>query len=65
MTSLLILDEDEPNPTADDLAAYDVVIEIDANGDGHVVKNTHGKTDLVLCSTHPSEWRDFVQGLAG
>jgi hypothetical protein len=64
MTSILILTDDEPNSTATQQRLHDVVIEIDDNGDGHVVKNRHGSTDQILDSRQPGQWRDFIQSLA-
>ena len=64
MTSILILTDDEPNSTATQQRLHDVVIEIDDNGDGHVVKNRHGSTDQILDSKQPGEWRDFIQTMA-
>jgi hypothetical protein len=64
MTSILILTDDEPNSTATQQRLHDVVIEIDDNGDGHVVKNRHGSTDQILDSKQPGQWRDFIQNQA-
>lgn len=64
MTSILILTDDEPNSTATQQRLHDVVIEIDDNGDGHVVKNRHGSTEQILDSKQPGEWRDFIQAMA-
>lgn len=64
MTSILILTDDEPNSTATQQRLHDVVIEIDDNGDGHVVKNRHGSTEQILDSKQPGEWRDFLQAMA-
>jgi hypothetical protein len=64
MTSILILTDDEPNSTATQQRLHDVVIEIDDNGDGHVIKNRHGRTDQILGSKKPGEWRDFIQAMA-
>ena len=64
MTSILILTDDEPNSTATQQRLHDVVIEIDDNGDGHVVKNRHGSANQILDSKQPGEWRGFIQTMA-
>ena len=64
MTSILILTDDEPHSTTAEQSLHEVVIEIDDNGDGHVVKNCHGSTDQILDSKQPGQWRDFIQSLA-
>jgi len=64
MISILILTDDEPNSTISQQNLHDVVIEIDDNGDGHITKNRHGRTDQILDSKKPGEWRDFIQAMA-
>jgi hypothetical protein len=64
MTSILILTDDEPHSTTAEQSLHEVVIEIDDNGDGHVVKNRHGSAAAFLDSRQPGQWRDFIQSLA-
>jgi hypothetical protein len=64
MTSILILTDDEPHSTTAEQSLHEVVIEIDDNGDGHVVKNRHGSAAAFLDSKQPGQWRDFIQSLA-
>jgi len=64
MISLLILAEDDPILSASQLALHDVVLSIDDNGDGHVLKNRNSKVGVILEATHPMQWRDFIRTLS-
>jgi hypothetical protein len=64
MISLLILAEDDPILSASQHDAHDVVLSIDDNGDGHVLKNRNSKVGVVLEATRPLQWRDFIRTLS-